>query len=543
MSVFQKMTSRYLLVLTTVSTLLACNSQSPNKTSDNSKHSMSTSKVNKTHTNQPNVVVIFADDLGYGDLSSYGATKLKTPNIDTLAAEGIKFTDAHSASAVCSPSRYGLLTGEYPFRAFKGKGLWGPLFSQAPLAVDTDTLTIADVFKESGYDTAVIGKWHLGFGEGKTDWNKPLIPGPQALGFDYYFGVPVVNSAPPYIYVENDSVVGGDPKDPLIYMGRKSKDVTPITPIPPEASQRTANQYKGGVAAHKLYDDYSVGTTITHKATDWIKSRDENPFFLYLATTNVHHPFTPAERFQGKSESGVYGDFVQELDWIVGEVMQSLEAAGVADNTLVIFTSDNGGMFNLGGRVAAAKGHKINGDLLGSKFGAWEGGHRVPFIAWWPEKIKAGSVSNQLLNNVDMLATFAALTEQKLSKTDQKDSINMLPALLGNAKQPLRTEMIISPYKPTHMSLRKGKWMYIPAKSDGGFRGTKPHHHAWGGAAVTALVNTPNSDIENGKIKSDAAPAQLYDLEADVNQTKNLYYQYPEVVKQMASDLKEYRNK
>lgn len=521
---------RSLLILTATSALFACSQQSLNVTSDNSQ------------TKKPNVVVIFADDLGFGDLSSYGATKLNTPNIDTLANEGIKFTDAHSASAVCSPSRYGMLTGEYPFRALDGKGLWGPLPIASPLAVDTETLTIADVFKNSGYDTAAFGKWHLGFGEGQNDWQQPLQPGPQALGFDYYFGIPIVNSAPPYVYVENDAIVGWDPKDPIIYVGKGVKDVTPITPIPKEASQRTANRFKGAVAAHQLYNDYSVGTTITEKATDWIKDRDDAPFFLYLATTHVHHPFTPAKRFQGQSESGLYGDFVQELDWIVGEVMESLEAAGVADNTLVIFTSDNGGMFNLGGRVAAEKGHKINGDLLGSKFGVWEGGHRVPFIAWWPEKIKPGTVSDQLLSNVDMLATFAALTGQTLNDGEKKDSINMLPALLGNTTENLRTEMIVTPRQPSHMSLRKGKWMYIPAQSDGGFKGSKPNHHAWGGAAVAALVDTPNSDIVNGKISKNAPPAQLFDMEADINQTVNLYHQYPEVVEQMAAALSEYKN-
>lgn len=483
----------------------------------------------------PNVVLIFADDLGYGDLGCYGATKLKTPNIDKLAAEGKKFTDAHSSSAVCTPSRYGLLTGEYPFRANGGKGIWGPAPITSPLLIDPETQTIADVFKNGGYDTAVIGKWHLGFGKGTNQWKEPLSPGPLDLGFDYYFGMPVVNSAPPYVYVENDRIVGSDPNDPLVYAGRNAKDVTPITPIPPEAAQRSANQFRGAVEAHKQFNDYEVGTKLTEKSVEWIKGRENKPFFLYLATTAVHHPFTPAKQFQGTSECGPYGDFVHELDWMVGEVMKTLEESGQADNTLVIFTSDNGGMFNHGGRHAAKLGHKINGDLLGSKFGIWEGGHRVPFIARWPGKIEAGSESDQLLISVDLLASFAALTGQELSNA--KDSINQLPALTGTPEQPLRTEMFITPNKPTHMSYRKGKWMYIPAKSDGGFRGSKPNQHAWGGAAVTALVNTPNSDIENGTLKKNASPAQLYDLEADVNQTKNLYKEYPEVVKEMAATL------
>lgn len=490
----------------------------------------------------PNVVLIFADDLGYGDLGCYGATKVQTPNIDKLADEGRKFTDAHSASAVCTPSRYGLMTGEYPFRGHGGKGIWGPAPIESPLLIDPETLTIADIFKQRGYDTAAFGKWHLGFKKGKNDWQEPLSPGPQDLGFDYYFGMPVVNSAPPYVYVENTSVVGGDPEDPLVHLGRGGKGkATPITPIPPEAAQRSANQFSGAVEAHKLFNDYEVGTKLAEKATEWIKSRGEKPFFLYFATTNVHHPFTPAKRFQGTSQAGPYGDFVHELDWIVGEVRKTLEAAGVADNTLIIFTSDNGGMFNHGGRRAAELGHKINGDLLGSKFGIWEGGHRVPFIVWWPGKVEPATVSDQLLNNVDMLATFAAVTGQELTDAEQKDSINMLPALTGNPEQPLRTEMVVTPHKPTHMALRKGKWMYIPAKNDGGFGGSKPNQHAWGGPAVTKLVHTPNSDIENGKLKKGAPPAQLYDLEADRNQTKNLFNEHPEVVEQMKKDLSAYK--
>lgn len=490
----------------------------------------------------PNVVLIFADDLGYGDVGCYGATKLKTPNIDKLAAEGKKFTDAHSSAAVCTPSRYGLLTGQYPFRANGGKGIWGPARITSHLLIDTEMLTIADVFKSSGYDTAVFGKWHLGFKEGKNDWQEPLSPGPQDLGFDYYFGMPVVNSAPPYVYVENTSVVGADPEDPLVHIGRGEEGTpTPITPIPKEAAQRSDNQFSGAVKAHGMFNDFEVGTKLTEKATDWIESREGKPFFMYFATTNVHHPFTPAKQFQGASEAGPYGDFTQELDWIVGEVRKSLEAAGVADNTLIIFTSDNGGMFNHGGRHAAELGHKINGDLLGSKFGIWEGGHRVPFIAWWPGKIEADTVSGEMLSNVDMLATFAAVTGRELSEEEKQDSINMLPVLTGDSEKQLRTEMVITPHKPTHMAVRKGKWMYIPAKSDGGFRGSKPNQHAWGGAAVTKLVNTPNSDIVDGKIKNDAPKAQLYDLEADMNQTKNVFNEFPEVVKEMQELLKGYK--
>ena len=363
------------------------------------------------------------------------------------------------------------MTGEYPFRAAGGQSIWGPAPIISPLLIDTETLTVADVLKGCGYDTAVFGKWHLGFGKGKNDWTEPLRPGPQDLGFDYYFGMPVVNSAPPYVYVENDRIVESDPADPLVLIGKSGKDATPITPIPKEAAQRSPNAFSGAVEAHKLFNDYEVGTKLTEKATAWIKSREKKPFFAFFATTNIHHPFTPAKRFQGTSQAGLYGDFVHELDWIVGEVRKSLEEAGVADNTLILFTSDNGGMFNHGGRRAAELGHKINGDLLGSKFGVWEGGHRVPFIAWWPGKIPPGTVSDQLLSSVDLMATFAAIVGRELSEAERRDSINMLPALTGNPEKPLRTELVACPNKPSHMSLRKGKWMYIPARSDGGFTG------------------------------------------------------------------------
>ena len=492
-----------------------------------------------TAAEQPNVVLIFADDLGYGDLGCYGATKVQTPNIDRLAKEGRRFTDAHSASAVCTPSRYALLTGEYPVRANGGAGVWGPAPVTSGLIIDTDKLTIADVFKNKGYATAAFGKWHLGFGEGTNNWQEPLRPGPQDLGFDYYFGLPVVNSAPPYVYVENDHIVGGDPADPLIYLGRgQHKEATPITPIPPEASQRTANMFKGAVEAHKKYNDYTVGTVLAGKAVDWITANKQQPFFLYLATTHIHHPFTPGERFQGTSQAELYGDFIQELDWMVGEVTGCLEKYGLSENTLVIFTSDNGGMLNLGGRNAVRAGHRMNGDLLGFKFGAWEGGHRVPFIARWPGKIEPGTKSNQLICNVDMLATFMAVTGQDPNTLEKKDSVNVLPALLDDPEEQIRKELVLSPHKSTHLAVRKGKWMYIGARGSGGFTGSKPSDHAWGGPPAAAFVGSVNSDIENGRIKEDAPPAQLYDLEADVNQTQNLYKEYPEVVKEMSASAR-----
>ncbi|MEN8662712.1 MAG: sulfatase family protein [Lentimonas sp.] len=488
----------------------------------------------------PNVVFIFADDLGYGDLSCYGATKVQTPSIDQLAAEGRKFTDAHSASAVCTPSRYALMTGEYPLRAIGGKGVWGPLPNNYELIIDTDTLTIGKVFKNKGYATAALGKWHLGFGKGKNDWSMPLRSGPQDVGFDYYWGVPLVNSGSPYVYVENDMIVGYDPADPLIPFGQPP---TATPTFPEEASVKQPNKFGGAKAAHAIYDDEKTGTLMVEKAVSWITENKDQPFFLYFATTNIHHPFTPAPHFKGSSEAGLYGDYIHELDWMVGEIMQCLEANGLSGNTLVIFTSDNGGMMNLAGRYAVKDGHKINGELLGFKFGVWEGGHRVPFIAHWPGKIEAGSQSDQLICNVDMLASFMALTGQDPNSKalENKDSVNVLPALLENPTEPLRSELVLAPRKEKLLSIRKGKWMYIPGKGSGGFSGSKPHQHAWGGAPAVAFVGGENSDLANGKIMKGAPPAQLYDLENDLSQTKNLYREYPEVVQEMQALLKSYR--
>ncbi|MBT5901372.1 MAG: arylsulfatase [Opitutaceae bacterium] len=479
---------------------------------------------------KPNIVVIFADDLGYGDLSCYGATKLHTPNIDRLATEGRRFTDGHSASAVCTPSRYNLITGEYAFRGDH----WSPVFLNAGLIIEPDQTTIADVMKRAGYSTSIIGKWHLGFGEETPNWNGDLKPGPLELGFDYYFGVPVVNSHPPFVYVENHRVVGLVPEDPFVY------DQLAKTEVFPE--KRKLSDIGGADAAHALYIDREVGTKLTEKSVEWIREHKEDPFFLILSTTNIHHPFTPAPRFVGTSEAGRYGDYVHELDWMVGEVMNTLKDEGLDDNTLVIFTSDNGGMFNVGGQDAWKAGHRLNGDLLGFKFGAWEGGHRVPFIARWPGRIPADSVSDQLISNVDLLATMAALTEQSLAEDEGPDSFNVLPALTGSPQRQIRDHLILSPAKKTNLSIRKGKWMYISAQGSGGFRGKLGTDYERGGPGALLLTKHRNSDIENGRYKSEAPPAQLYDLNADLLQTKNLYNKHPKIARELKALLAEYQN-
>jgi len=478
----------------------------------------------------PNIVVIFADDLGYGDVGCYGATKVRTPNIDRLASQGRRFTDAHSASAVCTPSRYALVTGEYPMRV----NLFPPVFLKVGLRIDPEKETVADVMKRAGYATACIGKWHLGFGNPRPDWNGDLKPGPLELGFDYYFGMPIVNSHPPFVYVENHRVVGLDPEDPFVF-GKKAKTR--------EFDEKFGvGQIGGAGRAHALYDDEYVGTTLKDKATQWIRDHKKEPFFLYFPTTNIHHPFTPHPRFQGTSDCGRYGDFIHELDWIVGEVMRTLDEEGLADNTLVIFTSDNGGMFNRGGQAAWKAGHEMNGDLLGFKFDAWEGGHRVPFIARWPGKIEAGSESDQLISNIDLMATCAALTGQKISEGQGRDSVNMLPALLGDPKEQIRKNLLLAASRKTHLTIRQGKWVYIGAKAGGGFGSRNLGDHGFGGPPAITYSGHPNSDIANGRVRQDALPAQLYDLEKDRNQTTNVYKDHPDVVKELQGIIDHYKS-
>lgn len=477
----------------------------------------------------PNIVLILADDLGYGDLGCYGATKVKTPNIDKLAGEGRRFTDAHSASSVCTPSRYALLTGEYPFR----KNLWGPVMNPSPLVLDVSKPTLPGVLKRQGYATACFGKWHLGFGDQPMpDWNSDLKPGPLECGFDHYFGIPVVSSHPPFVWVEDHRVVGLDPADPLKYGGKPQTRIFPEKMLRPPIS--------GGKAAHALYNEEEHGTTLTGKAMNWMRGQAGGPFFLYFATPHIHHPFTPGAKFKGSSGCGPYGDFIQEFDWMVSEVMRTLDELKQRENTLVILTSDNGGMLNQGGQQAWNAGHRLNGSLLGFKFDAWEGGTRVPFIARWPGEIEAGSTSDQLICQIDLLTTFAALTG---SETRGPDSVNLLPALLGQPEKPVRDHLVLAPNQRTHLALREGPWLYIGAQGGGGFNGSKRGDHNLGGGGALKFTGEMNSDFADGKLMPDAPAQQLYNLADDLRQTKNVIREHPELAKRMSERLAEIQSK
>jgi len=345
-------------------------------------------------------------------------------------------------------------------------------------------------------------------------------------GFDHYFGIPVVSSHPPFVWVENHRVVGLDPANPLQYGGKEETQSFPEKMLKPAMS--------GAKAAHALYRDEELGTSLTEKAAAWMRMQKDKPFFLYFATPHIHHPFTTGAKFKGRSEAGRYGDFIQEFDWMVGEVMRTLDELKLRDNTLIILSSDNGGMLNQGGQDAWKAGHRLNGDLLGFKFDSWEGGHRVPFIARWPGKIEAGSVSNQLICQIDFLSTFAALTG---SKTTGPDSLNVLPTLIGTPDKPLRDHLVIAPSNKKNLALREGRWLYIGAQGGGGFAGNKPGDHALGGPGALKFTGEINSDIADGKIKPDAPDEQLYDLTTDPSQSRNIVRAQPEIAARLKARL------
>lgn len=480
----------------------------------------------KKEQHKPNVILINVDDMGFGDCGCYGATKVNTPNIDRLASEGARFTDAHSASSVSTPSRYSLLTGQYACR----NNLWGPIFLHETLKIDTARTTIADVMKHQGYSTAIIGKWHLGFQLGKDmDWNKELKPGPLECGFDYFYGIPTVSSHPPFVYVENHHVVGYDPKDPFVY-GKKAETAF-------YDEKMGIDDIGGATAAHKLYKDNELGTVFKDKAITWIKRHKGEPFFLYYATTHLHHPFAYNDRFKASSTVGRYGDYIHELDYLVGEIMKTLDDEGLRENTLVIFTSDNGPMLNRGGQEAWQRGHHMNGDLLGFKFDAWEGGHRIPFIVRWPGKIEAGTVSDQLICNVDIMAFLATLTGYELKDDEAPDSYDIYPIIMGQTKKEVRDHLVLAPSHKSHLAIRQGDWMYIPALNGGGVRAKNVGDHTFGGVAAFKFTHQSNLNLKDEKGK--LPKGQLYNLKKDPQQKVNVYVKYPKKVMQMDKLLKD----
>ncbi len=432
----------------------------------------------------PNIVVIVADDVGYGDLACYGATLVKTPHIDRLAREGRRFTDAYSPSSVCSPSRYGLITGQYCWRTSLKRDV---LNMHAPLHIARDRLTIASLLKKHGYTTAAIGKWHLGYGPApQTDYNAPLSPGPRDIGFDYHFGLPTNHGDHTRCYVENDAMIGRRGNERFLL-----RDV--------------AGMPKG--LAEPRIDD-RVDLVFTQKATAWIDSVHARPFFLYFAPVAIHEPVTPNKQFRNQSKCGLLGDYIQQLDWCVGQILEALERNKVADNTLVIFFSDNGGISPLpvrppeyglilenddGGAVSAhyqsahkdalAAGHQSCGILRGRKGSIYEGGHRVPFIARWPKHVPAGTTSDELIGLTDVIATVAGIVGEKLPPDAAEDSYDMGQALRSEEQTKRIREAIVMHNSDGVFAIRQGHWKLIAAgaaparilKVNGRARASIPH--------------------------------------------------------------------
>jgi len=441
---------------------------------------------------KPNIVVIFADDLGYGDVSCYGSTKIHTPNIDRLASEGMKFTDAHSAASLCSPSRYGLLTGRAPWRLHrKGNGY----------RLTPGQTTLAAFLKDSGYTTAAIGKWHLGYSK---DWNKLPITGPLEVGFDYHFGVPQNHNDSSRAFIENHDLVGRKP-------GEKYRIVK-------------GRDFPEGLAEPRVEDQ--VDTTLTKKAVDFIRRSAEAPFFLYFTPCAPHTHVTPAAEFRGTSNAGLFGDHVQELDSHVGEILSTLDELNLSDNTLVIFTSDNGSTpkdfkgtqnvqlnladdsgeirtkFKTAKADAKKLGHVTNGPWRDGKGYSYEGGHRIPFIARWPDRIEPGTSSAAMITMTDLFATAADIVRQELPSDAAEDSFSLLPVLLGREEKIVGRDaiFILGNGKDSAVAVRSEQWKLIVRYGDDKDRGN-----------------------------------ELYDLSKDPGEQTNVINDHPEIAEQLSA--------
>ena len=462
----------------------------------------------------PNIVIINMDDLGYGDVGAYGATALETPHMDRLAKEGIRFTDGYASSATCTPSRYALLTGIYPWRNKEAKVLPGT----APLLIDTALVTLPKMLKKAGYATAVVGKWHLGLGEGQVDWNRQIAPGPNEVGFDYSYILAATQDRVPTVYIENGSVVGLDPDDPISVDYQKNFEGEPTGKDNPELLKMQWHHghdnsivngisrigfMKGGEKAKWIDED--MADVFLERAQRYVKDHKDEPFFLYYAFQQPHVPRTPHPRFVGSSGMGPRGDVIVEADWAIGEFLVTLEEEGLLENTLIIFTSDNGPVVNDGyydDAVEKLGVHTPAGPLRGGKYSLFEAGTRVPFVVYWKGKIRP-AVSSALICQIDLLSSLAGLVGVEV---DSQDSEDLMDVLLGNSTEG-REDLVIEAMGRT--AIRKGDWVMIPP-----YQGPAVNH---------------NVDIELGN----SPEYQLYHLKEDLSQQNNLAQTQPDKLKEM----------
>jgi len=457
----------------------------------------------------PNVVFMMADDLGYGDLSCYGATHFRTPACDRLAEEGMRFTDAHSPSAVCSPTRYGVLTGRYCWRTWLKNWV---LQQQHPLLIDTDRLTMGKVFQKAGYTTGCIGKWHLGWGtELNRDFSGEVKPGPLEVGFDSFYGVPHSHnsSKPLQVFVRDRRIVNLKPG-----LDYKSKEAMKDT-------------------VRKLED---TAINLSKEAVAFVDRNKDKPFFLYYPTTNIHFPLTPNSRFKDSTKAGVYGEFVVEFDWAVGQLLAALDRNGLTDNTLIVLTSDNGARPH-----RSMSGHRCNGPWRGTKRLIYEGGHRVPLIVRWPGRVKKGTTSDETVCLTDFFATFASLLKQPLPPNAGEDSYDLTDVLLGRPyEKPLR-EATVHHSVCGQFAIRKGDWKLIEGSRDGDFpRNDKGSIDVkqWNPQRDPATGEWGNLDYfqmqPDGKY-------QLYNLKDDPAEKTDLAGQRLDVVRELRDLLDRYR--
>ncbi len=488
-----------------------------------------------TSTAQPNIIIIMADDLGFGDVSCYGATALATPNIDRLAAEGQRFTSGYCSASTCTPTRYSLLTGNYAFRK-KGTGIAPP---NAPAIIQPGTETIASLLRRAGYVTSVIGKWHLGLGErgqkgrpGGPDWNGELNPGPLEIGFDSCFLLPTTNDRVPQVYVENHRVLNLDPADPLWVGRKKPNDDHPTGRTHRDTLKMDWSQghnatihngisrigfYTGGHAAR--FRDEDLADKWIEKSNEFIEANKDRPFFLFFSSHDIHVPRMPHERFQGKTSLGFRGDAIIQLDWCVGELMKTLDRLELAKNTLVIFCSDNGPVLDDGYKDFAVEkigDHRAAGPFSGGKYSVYEGGTRTPFITRWIDHINPGT-SDEIVCTIDLAASLASLTGQPLPDDACVDSFDVLPALLGEPNARGRDHLVQQNNGNSGTyGLRVGTWKLL--------------RHDKGRASNVVV---------EGKLASKKVPKlQLFDLAVDPSESKNVIAAHPAVAKKMADRLK-----
>jgi arylsulfatase A-like enzyme len=451
---------------------------------------------------RPNIIVILADDFGWGSLGCYGATGLKTPHLDRLAREGRRFTHAYAPGSVCSPTRYGLMTGRYYWRTSIKDGEVLP--GNAPLHIETDRLTLASLCKQRGYRTAAFGKWHLGMtGDRITDWGATLRPGPLEIGFDYFFGLGANPWNGPHNFIRNDSVLDRRPGEPLIVSGNRESAVTS--------------------GLEKSWQETEIMQRLTGEVTGWIAEHAKDPFFVYYAPTAIHEPIVPNQRFSG-SPYGKYGDFIHELDRSVGEVLRAIDEQQLADRTLIVFTSDNGGVVNpnnANAKGAMEAGLAINGPLRGGKHDEWEGGFREPFLVRWPGHVPAGSVSDQVLSITDVLATLAAVLDVPLPAGQAEDSFNMLAAWTGSAAAPSRAPVIIQSADATY-AIRSGDWKLIERVDAPAFE-----HR-----------NRRKAELAERKRRQAAQHDELFNLREDPTEQHDVSAAHPEIVTELKSQLR-----